>query len=72
MYSMEHWWNDNSMWKPTELLGGETCPVATLFIKGPAWKGLKLNPTPCGVKLATNLMSHGTAFSLVENQKMHK
>jgi hypothetical protein len=50
--SGETQWNDIDRRKPKE-----PCPSATLSITSSLWTGL------CGVRMATNRLSHGTAFA---------
>jgi hypothetical protein len=46
----------------TEVLGGKTCPSATLSTTNPTWTGLWSNPGLRGERSATNRLSHGTAL----------
>jgi hypothetical protein len=45
-----------------EVLGGKTCPSATLSTKNPTWTDPGSNPGLRDEKPATNRLSHGTAY----------
>ena len=45
----------------TEILGGKTCPSATLSTTNPTWTDPGSNPGPRGERPATNRLNHGTA-----------
>jgi hypothetical protein len=45
----------------TEVLGGKTCPSATLSAINPTWTDQGSNPGLRGERPATNRLSHGTA-----------
>jgi hypothetical protein len=47
----------------TEVLGGKTCPSATLPTTNPTWT----NPDLRSGRTATNRLSHGTAQNVVFN-----
>ena len=44
-----------------EVLGGKTCPSATLSTTNPTWTDAGSNPGLRGQRPATNRLSHGTA-----------
>jgi hypothetical protein len=57
---MEHPWNKIDRGK-TEVLGGKTCPSATLSTTNPTWTNPGSNLGLPGGRAATNRLSHGTA-----------
>jgi hypothetical protein len=73
---MEHRWNEIDKGK-TEVLGGKTCPSATLSTTNPSWTDPGSNPGLSGERPATNGLSNGTAITLalvvkVFIKKFHK
>jgi hypothetical protein len=44
---------------------GKACPSATLSTTNPTWTDLGLNPGLRGERLATNRLSHGTAYRYI-------
>jgi hypothetical protein len=49
----------------TEVLGGKTCPSATLSTTNPTWTDPGSNPRLRGGRPATNRVSHGTAPGMI-------
>ena len=66
---MEHRWNGID--GKTEVLGGKTCPSATLSTKNPTWTDPGLNPGLRGERPATNHVSHGTAWDFIKLYKLY-
>jgi hypothetical protein len=58
--SMEHWWNDT--YKGNRSAGIKTCPSAILSVTNLTWTGQGSNPGLRGERLATNRLSHVTAW----------
>jgi hypothetical protein len=57
---MEYRLNETDRGKP-KVLGGKSCPSATLSTTNPTWTDPGSNPGLRGERPATNRLSHGTA-----------